>query len=96
MTDTKRIAEEITALLPRYDVSFSISHNENRAYYETVEEYFWHADHFDIDDAERAECIATDSVWVAQWYPDTPVGFCAIGAPTLARLLEKLNPEVKR
>ncbi|URC15578.1 hypothetical protein DB2_76 [Octadecabacter Antarctic DB virus 2] len=29
---------------------------------------------------ERLKAIAENSVWTIQWYPNTPVGFCIVGA----------------
>lgn len=31
---------------------------------------------------ERQKAMAENSVWVIQWYPDTPNGFCCVGAST--------------
>jgi hypothetical protein len=31
---------------------------------------------------ERLKAIKENSVWTIQWYPDTPVGFCCVGAST--------------
>lgn len=45
----------------------------------------------DITDADRAEILRTGELWTIQWYPDTPVGFCAVGAATFERALERAN-----
>ena len=42
---------------------------------------------------ERQECCNTNSIWTLQWYPDTPVGFYSISAPTLNRLFAFLRTE---
>ena len=31
---------------------------------------------------ERLKAIRENSVWTIQWYPETPVGFCCVGAST--------------
>ena len=31
---------------------------------------------------ERQKAIKENSVWTIQWYPETPVGFCCVGAST--------------
>ncbi len=33
-------------------------------------------------DEERLKAIRENSVWTIQWYPQTPVGFCCVGAST--------------
>ena len=43
-----------------------------------------------ISDEERAKGAAENSVWVAHWYPETPVGFHAIAASSLTALVKAL------
>jgi hypothetical protein len=76
--------------LPRH-IHLSIEHQPHAVNYQTVEE--WLARDFggDIAEADRAQMIATGEVWVIQWYPDTPVGFCVVAAATLERALELAN-----
>lgn len=38
----------------------------------------------------RQKCIDTNSIWTAQWYPQTPVGFCTLHAPTFEELIAGL------
>jgi len=77
-------------------VSLTIHFNEHANLYETVEAW--------IIDAEESECyfswvslderqraIETDSVWICQWYPQTPVGFCALAASTFEALMAAVN-----
>jgi hypothetical protein len=33
-------------------------------------------------DEERLKAIRENSVWTIQWCPETPVGFCCVGAST--------------
>ncbi len=35
-----------------------------------------------VSEEERQKAIRENSVWTIQWYPDTPVGFCCVGAST--------------
>ncbi len=43
---------------------------------------------FDWENKEaEARAIAADEIWTLQWYPNTPVGFNSIAAPTLEELL---------
>jgi len=75
--------------LPKHKCGLYLTHNEHRDMYETIEE------HYDCDDfvspEELKKAIAEDSVWVLQWYPDTPIGSYSI----LASSLEALEATVK-
>ena len=78
--------------LPPHKCALFINHNEHRVYYETIEHFLdcymvpATAPSFASDEA-RARAIATDELWTMQWYPDTPIGFHFIAAPTLEELL---------
>lgn len=81
---------------PEHKGALRLTHNEHKNYYQTVEE--WCRDNegdgcvFEwVSPAERAAAIRNDSVWVLQWYPDTPVGFCALAASTLHSVLMHAN-----
>ncbi|KPH66369.1 hypothetical protein ADT71_06765 [Novosphingobium sp. ST904] len=39
---------------------------------------------------EKAKAIATNSMWMLQWYPDTPIGSYTIAASTLPALFDHL------
>jgi hypothetical protein len=74
---------------PPHAASLFLEHNPHKNYYESVEEHLsafmdWGFE----NEEERAECIRTDELWTLQWYPNTPVGFYAIAAPTLEKLLQ--------
>jgi hypothetical protein len=46
-------------------------------------------DHIDWpSDEERLKAISENSVWTIQWYPDTPNGFCCVGASTFEAAAE--------
>lgn len=81
--------------LPSYKVSFSIEHNYHKKYYDSIEDHFEKMFLHDQPDEEEQKmierCIAADSVWTITWYPDTPVGFCQVFAPTLEEALELAN-----
>lgn len=74
--------------LPRH-VHLSIEHQPHAVNYQSVEEWLARdgAD-LELEVGERARMIETGEVWVIQWYPDTPVGFCTVAAATLERALE--------
>lgn len=83
--------------LPPHKISLHLNHNQHKAYYETVESYLVTDDgRLDFrSDEERQACLDTNEIWELQWYPDTPVGFYAIAAPTLEALIEYSEEFVK-
>lgn len=85
-------AEELQALLPAHKCGLYITHNEHRDYYEKLTDYLGDRDFNDPqywkDSEAYVRAVATDECWQLQWYPDTPVGFHLVFAPTLSELLE--------
>lgn len=43
------------------------------------------------NEEQKQRAIDANEVWTLQWYPETPVGFHAVAAPTLEELLEFAN-----
>lgn len=88
--------------LPKHACGLYLTHNEHRNYYESAVEWVGNRDAQFKNEESKERAIATDSVWVLQWYPDTPVGFHMIAAPTLEEVLawaaeiekEEANPLV--
>lgn len=79
---------------PEHKCGLYLQHNPHKDVYETVEQWLDN----DIDDSEitpedKAKAVETDELWTLQWYPDTPIGFYFVAAPTLERLLERANEE---
>jgi hypothetical protein len=88
----------LLSLLHGEHSSLSISFNEsNGPNYETVQSFDEstesHADW--ISDEERDRAYALNREWVAQWYPETPIGFCAVRASSLPALIAFLRAESK-
>lgn len=81
--------------LPKHKASLTICHNDHKDVYETPEQ--WIVDHDDWcewkNDEDKQRAIDTDSIWTIQWYPETPIGFITVAAPTLPELLEWANSE---
>lgn len=79
--------------LPEHKCGLHLSHNEHRDVYETVEQFYDPGDF--VSEEEWLKAVKEDSVWVLQWYPETPIGFHRIAASTLeaieAKLKEKSN-----
>lgn len=79
-------------------VHLHVNFNEHAVYYETAED--WLSDQDDgkkecwfewVSPEERAKAIAADSIWTCQWYPKTPVGFCALAASSYEALMAAVN-----
>lgn len=78
---------------PEHKCGLFLSHNEHRDYYEKVGQRITDLElEGDFESPEAmARSIATDELWVLQWYPDTPVGFYRVAAPTLEEVLKLAN-----
>lgn len=81
---------------PPHKASLYLQHNDHLSSYQTVET--WLADERNIAEepswespAHRQRAIDTNEIWVLQWYPDTPIGFHRVAAPTLEELLAFAN-----
>lgn len=91
--------DELRAALCKGEFSsLHISWNDdNGSNYTTVREAISRSpDVYAVEDFVGGEagmqaCIAANSIWSAQWYPDTPVGFCVLHAPTFEALREALE-----
>ena len=72
-----------------------MTHNDHKTNYESVEVYLMDMvdDYQDLFENLGAlqQAIDTDEIWDIQWYPDTPVGFYRILAPTLEDALRIAN-----
>jgi len=79
--------------LPEHKCGLYLTHNEHRDFYETVEKSY-KADDF-VSPEEWRKAVAEDSVWVLQWYPDTPIGFYRIAASTLEAIEAELKERNK-
>lgn len=74
---------------PRHKASLHLTHNQHKAYYETVQECYpddrnakaW------VNEEQKAKAIETQEVWELQWYPHTPVGSLSLLAADLDVLL---------
>ena len=88
------MSDELEALLPSHKASLHLTHNEHKTNYESVEDYteWMELDSSEwVSEKERKATIERDSIWVLQWYPDTPIGFHRLVASTLNAIIEKLK-----
>ena len=79
-------------IFPKH-VTLHITHNQHKSYYLSLADYIEQdGERFDFkDDDAKARAIAADELWEIQWYPNTPVGFCCVAAPTLDEALALAN-----
>lgn len=83
---------------PKHECELTLTHNENRIYYQTVRKYLEEMEERESgnnfkNSEQRQKAIDTNEIWTLQWYPSTPVGFCSVSAPTLEELLESANED---
>jgi len=75
--------------LPKHKCGLYLTHNGHRDMYETIEEFYDLHDFISPEELQKA--IAEDSVWVLQWYPDTPIGSYCLLASSLEALEERVK-----
>lgn len=75
-------------IFPQHKCGLYLCHNGNRDYYQTVEKYLEDHDTADWEnDDSKKRAIDTDEIWELQWYPNTPIGFYRVAAPTLEEVM---------
>ena len=72
---------------PDHKCGLYLTHNEHRDVYEKLDEWIESDKSNWESEAQKQRAIDTDECWVLQWYPNTPIGFFRIAAPTLEDLL---------
>lgn len=75
---------------PSHKGELSLTHNAHRVNHETVAEYIEESD-LGLSADEVQECIALDSIWELQWYPNTMVSFYIVAAPTFEKLMDAVK-----
>jgi len=80
---------------PAHKAALTLQHNDHKNDYTSAEQ--WIVDLNDWctweSDEAKQRAIDTDSIWTLQWYPETPVGFCCVAAPTLEEVLRLANTD---
>ena len=77
-------------------INITIEFNPFATYYQSIHEWLDDERRNDgtddfINDDEREKSLTTNCVWVAQWYPITPVGFMRMAASTFETLMDAVN-----
>lgn len=96
LKDLKEFSNKIRSIppwtsgFPKHKCGLILTHNEHLNYYESASEFVTREQCKDAwkDEEAKARAIATNEIWCLQWYPDTPVGFLMVYAPTLEELME--------
>ena len=73
---------------PNHKCELILRHNTNTGNYETVKELIIHTDYDWQSEEHKQRAVDTNEIWELQWYPETPIGFYLIAAPTLNELIE--------
>ncbi len=81
-------------IFPPHEASLHLTHNQHKAYYQTVEQHL--ADMQDTDDdwvseEEKQRAYETQELWELQWYPNTPIGSHIFYASSLEALMAHVN-----
>jgi len=90
MSDIEQIERQLRGLLKGEYSQLILTFNDFASNYVTAKQWdeelsdAFHGDWVSEDEKQKA--LATNSVWTLQWYPDTPVGFFAIHASSLAAI----------
>jgi len=80
--------------LPPHKGELSLTHNEHRSLYESIGEWVAFLRLQDDEWAsadEKAKALREDSLWMLQWYPDTPVGFHRLLASSIEAIKERIE-----
>ena len=73
--------------LPKH-IALELGRNPHLETYDSVRDWLAYNDFYDFQsDDHQQRAIADNEIWTLHWYPNTPVGFIAIAAPTLPELL---------
>lgn len=83
---------------PAHKAGLSLEHNEHKNYYESAEQFIANSElakDFESPEA-MTRAIEADSIWVLQWYPETPVGFHRVAATTLYDVLRLAHQVTQR
>ncbi len=76
-------------IFPKHKCSMTLTHNRHLDYYDTAAQFI--ADDRNAFNFKSAEAVRrsidTNEIWELQWYPDTPIGYYSVAAPTLDEVL---------
>lgn len=76
---------------PPHKGGLYIEHNPHLGSYMTIEKYFEDGWPNFKSESVKQKCLEQGSIWVVQWYPDTPIGSYQVAAPTFEEALQFAN-----
>lgn len=75
-------------------MSMSIEHNDHKNVYEKLSDYLAAmTKNNELTQEEYDRCIKTDELWEIRIYPNTPISFHYVCAPTLEEAIIKMKSE---
>jgi len=78
-------------MFPKH-MSLHITHNAHKDYYMSANEYFALYPHLEtVSENVKSRCIELNEIWEIQWYPNTPISFYHVTAPTFEEALKLAN-----
>ena len=87
--------EKLQELIKRTKCSLSISINDHRNYYETIDEFITGEDREEINDEVFSKMVELNTCIRLQIYPNTPVGFYVIHHYDLEAAIDIALNEIK-
>ena len=81
--------------LPEHKCGLYLTHNEHKDVYEDLAERIACLDLEDAFESPEAmqRAIDADSLWVLQWYPNTPIGSITVAAATLEEIQKRMEAD---
>lgn len=84
---------------PEHKGALELEHNQHKNGYQTVAKWWAYLESWEggiaIPEWESQESkrrsMETNEIWTLHWYPETPIGFNYVAAPTLEELLNFAN-----
>lgn len=78
---------------PAHKAGLIMEHNPHLNVYESASEWIRNQEERGCSaewkcEEAKGRAIATNEIWTLQWYPETPIGFNIVAAPTFEELLD--------
>jgi len=98
---SNKTINEFEKLLPKHKASLTITHNDHKDYYDSIDDWAKKNDKAElfgcnyewVSEEEKQRAIELDSLWTMQAYPHTPIGFYSYCASSLEALINYVNEE---
>ncbi len=93
------LEKRLRALVSGEFSTITLTFNDHASNYSHDDEFLesYYGDFADfVSEEEKQKAFSNNSVWVLQYYPKTPVGFCTIAASSLSKILETLPAQPEK